>query len=288
MKPTTKNILEYSFCIENARFTLLYDTGFVSSLSTVPKPQERTLFHFHEYCELVYCTGATELSTPDFTTHHSAGDVIIIPPKTLHKIKTSGKNIVVSFALKNQPCKTDLDLFNRLNRLLLKISSFKATDSFSKTVLRFDINSPDTVVGDKLSMSLLFHQLVTHIIKAATPSPDGLDKACAYDSDESRIYKLNMIICTCYHQDITMQYVANKLSISVRQLSRVIKSSYNCTFREVITRFRMQEAIELLKIPDYSISAIASDVGYNSTKGFETAFKKYYNVVPTKYRKRNS
>ncbi len=289
MDTCARNVVEYSVCIENVRFTLLYDTGFVNSLSTVPKPKERTLFHFHEYYELVYCPTPVEFSTPDFTKEYSMGQVFVIPPKTLHRIKPVNRepfeSAVISFAVKKLAHTCDVNLFNIVQQVFSNVCSFKADEKYLKLIARFDINHSDTVVGDTLTMSLLFHQIITHIIKSATPYSLSVGKASVYDSDTSRTYKLNMLICTCYHQNITMEYVAKKLNISTRQLCRIIKSSYNCSFRDIITRFRMQEALQLLKNPEYSIAAIGFDVGYNSTKGFENAFKKYYGVVPSQYRK---
>ena len=51
---------------------------------------------------------------------------------------------------------------------------------------------------------------------------------------------------------------------------------------------RMEEAAKLLKKSDMSIAQIAKNVGYESQSRFTTAFKDYYGMLPTEYRKNNT
>ena len=57
------------------------------------------------------------------------------------------------------------------------------------------------------------------------------------------------------------------------------------TFKEYLTRFRLQKAVELLgSVEKPTVTDTAMRVGFSDTRRFILACKKYYGMTPAEYR----
>ena len=83
----------------------------------------------------------------------------------------------------------------------------------------------------------------------------------------------------------TLQSTADYANYSPIYLSRLFKEKTGMNFINYIIQERMQCAVELLRKPGCSISYISEAVGYCNEKNFSRAFKKYFGVTPSEYRK---
>lgn len=90
-----------------------------------------------------------------------------------------------------------------------------------------------------------------------------------------------------YQQDLTVQSVAEHLSINRGYLHRIFKELIELSPQEYIKKIRMERSTELLTHTDYSISKIANSVGYADPLNFSKAFSLYYAIAPTVYRKQH-
>ncbi|MCQ2400743.1 MAG: AraC family transcriptional regulator [Lachnospiraceae bacterium] len=88
-----------------------------------------------------------------------------------------------------------------------------------------------------------------------------------------------------YAKQISEDDLAELLHISRRQLVRVLKESYGKSFRERLLETRMEHASWLLKTTGEKTNEIAGHVGYASEAAFYRAFKSYYGMTPSEYRK---
>ncbi len=88
--------------------------------------------------------------------------------------------------------------------------------------------------------------------------------------------------------DISLQSLAEKLSVTPHLLSKVLNERLNQNFAEFINSYRIEEAKRILKSPKgarQKIEALSFEVGFNSRVAFYRAFKKYTNITPTQYKK---
>lgn len=86
---------------------------------------------------------------------------------------------------------------------------------------------------------------------------------------------------------LTIQELANQIEMPVRDLSLLINHHLNQHFFDFVNEYRIQRAMKILKDPtkkELTILEILYEVGFNSKSSFNTAFKKYTNLTPTKYR----
>jgi AraC-like DNA-binding protein len=89
-------------------------------------------------------------------------------------------------------------------------------------------------------------------------------------------------------KDLSLELVAKELNTNREYLSRAI-SEQNIRFNDLINKYRVQEAIQILSDKNnrssrYSLSAIASEVGFNSNSVFIDAFRKQTGMNPAQFR----
>ena len=90
---------------------------------------------------------------------------------------------------------------------------------------------------------------------------------------------------------LTLFELADGLNMPSIELSLFLNKSLNKNFFDFVNEYRIKKAMEILKETskkEYTILEILYEVGFNSKSSFNTAFKKYTNLTPTKYRLNNS
>lgn len=88
-------------------------------------------------------------------------------------------------------------------------------------------------------------------------------------------------------QDLTLQQLADGLSINNKYLSQVINERSGKHFMDFVNEYRVNRAKEILLKPSYkhyTIVAIAQEVGFKSRSAFYAAFKKFTGQTPSEYR----
>lgn len=88
------------------------------------------------------------------------------------------------------------------------------------------------------------------------------------------------------YQNLSLEDLSQKLGLSPRQTERFLQSHYNKNFLQKKTEARMSAAAIQLTNTDKKVTEISENLGYASIEHFSTAFKKYYQLSPTQYRKR--
>jgi AraC-like DNA-binding protein len=86
---------------------------------------------------------------------------------------------------------------------------------------------------------------------------------------------------------LTVQKLAEKLSISTPHLSQTINEQLGQTFSDFLNSYRVEEAKKRLLDPAFrhlSVLGIAEDVGFNSKSSFNSVFKKHTNTTPSEFR----
>ncbi|MFD3394416.1 hypothetical protein U0R10_07280 [Aquirufa sp. OSTEICH-129V] len=86
---------------------------------------------------------------------------------------------------------------------------------------------------------------------------------------------------------LVQEHVANRLQISVRELSRTISYVYGLSFPDFINTWRIQYLVEKRKSNDawrsYSLEVLAESGGFGSRQGLSNATNRLYQTSPGKY-----
>ncbi|SEL38892.1 transcriptional regulator, AraC family [Aquimarina amphilecti] len=106
-----------------------------------------------------------------------------------------------------------------------------------------------------------------------------LKEKLLYLLNEEKIYKQN---------NITLQVLSELMDTTRHNTSQIINEHFNLNFFELINKYRIEEAKELLKgekHKNFNIIDIAYEVGFNNKVTFNKSFKKYNQVTPSEYLK---
>ena len=104
--------------------------------------------------------------------------------------------------------------------------------------------------------------------------------------ENSRIVRDAMnYISAHFSEAVTLQDVAEHLHLNPSYFSRIFKRSSGSTFKEYLTKVRVEEAKRLLRNTDYSLLDIAIGVGFDNQSYFTSVFKRLTGLTPKQYRK---
>src|SRR5215213_5629524 len=89
-----------------------------------------------------------------------------------------------------------------------------------------------------------------------------------------------------YASDLSLDDIARRVASSRRQLQRAYSEIGNTTFREHLTRVRMERASMMLSDRGLTVREVARRVGYRQPAQFAKAFRRHIGVAPSDYRLR--
>ncbi|MEZ0292927.1 MAG: helix-turn-helix transcriptional regulator [Solirubrobacteraceae bacterium] len=98
----------------------------------------------------------------------------------------------------------------------------------------------------------------------------------------------NAIVAHEYQDDLSLDDIARRVASSRRQLQRAFSEVGNTTFRDQLTRVRMDRAGELLAHRGLTIREVAQRVGYRQPAQFAKAFRRHHGVAPSEFRARRA
>lgn len=135
---------------------------------------------------------------------------------------------------------------------------------------------------DKQYAKILINSLVYTITKSGEKLLSALGnnlKSYKIVSNAAKIINENSTT------DITLECVANDLSISPQYLSYIFKQNLGINFSEYLTNIRLDNAAKLITETDKSITEICFEVGYRNFSHFSRSFKKKFGISPSLFSK---
>ena len=101
---------------------------------------------------------------------------------------------------------------------------------------------------------------------------------------QDTVWRVKAYIDGSYHEDLSLQTVADRFGIDKYQLCRAFKKAFGVNYWTHVMKVRMEKAAELLAGTDWKNSRIAEHTGFLDESHFSRAFKKYYGMTPKAYR----
>jgi AraC family transcriptional regulator of adaptative response / methylphosphotriester-DNA alkyltransferase methyltransferase len=87
-----------------------------------------------------------------------------------------------------------------------------------------------------------------------------------------------------YGSELSLDEIARRVASSRRQLQRAYAEIGHTTFRDHLTRVRMDKAAELLTTRGMTVREVAHRVGYRQPAQFAKAFRRHLGVAPSDFR----
>ncbi len=100
----------------------------------------------------------------------------------------------------------------------------------------------------------------------------------------SLLEEANAIVAREYASDLALDDIARRVASSRRQLQRAYAEIGRTTFRDHLTRVRMDRAAEMLASRGLTVREVAHRVGYRQPAQFAKAFRRHQGVAPSDFR----
>lgn len=273
---------EQTVQLENVAVTVFMNAVLPRVLSPEQENWAKMMLHEHAHWEIFGCIdGELIVQFAEITLKLMPGDVLLIRPHVQHMSTTvGGERISLPFYFQHKAVSCHYDLFSRINSFIGDVPYLHLHDKPDVSqklaqTMEAGIRLPPPCACVKMAEILL--ELCGQTVQTAG---DVLE-----NSDIGRLEKLDQICSEFFMYPLTVEYVASKLFIRVRQLERIVKARYGATFREIITARRMRAAEQLLRHTDQGVAEIAERIGYTSKESFLSAFRTHKGMTPTAYRK---
>lgn len=255
----------------------------------------RSVQHQHFGHEFHYLfEGSCSLSCDSQTYQLREGDAVLIPRGVYHRFFNQSRNIRklnIEFESlensKNAHHPKEVLICDALARSDIQfIDVLTSSNQFlyaSLSLISATLNSEmDTFIFQELlraqitfALTYLFSEL-TKQIHSVSASPNA---------DITRHDIIDNFFNTQYENN-SFENLTRKLSLSHRQLGRIVQQSYGKSLREKRNEIRLENAMDLLQNTQKSIADIADTLGYSSPSSFSSFFKKQTGMAPSKIRRK--
>ena len=155
----------------------------------------------------------------------------------------------------------------------------EALGNFIRTIVK-DAERLDESKASQLHVISQLFELM-HQLNALSPK---LDQETISPSQKLYREAKHLIDIGYNSQDISIQYIADKLGVHRSYLSSIFKDFHKISPKEYLLEVRMKRAKELLETTNQPIKIIAYSVGYLDPLHFSKAFRQYYDCSPSQYR----
>ncbi len=102
--------------------------------------------------------------------------------------------------------------------------------------------------------------------------------------EDEEILKAQAFIEQNYHNEISVEQIAEQIHMSRRNFIRRFKKATQNTPLEYMQRVKVEAAKKALERSTKNISSLMYDVGYNDAKTFRNVFKRFTGLTPQEYR----
>jgi len=140
--------------------------------------------------------------------------------------------------------------------------------------LNLSINNFDNRFNDLRDFGHYFTNILT-----ALSSKEG-----ANPNLHPHIRKVLAFIDRDYANDLTLDQIADDLNLTNAYLSRLFKAEVGITFKQYLTKYRLDFIKDQLSTTSLTVQEIASNSGYQSANQLTRIFKKYEQITPRDYR----
>ena len=257
-------------------------------------------YHSHAFLEVVYVLQGSFIHYIKGSPRAlSAGDILILSPKTEHAISVFSDDVVV-LNLMVRVSAFETTFFSTLKEddILSRFFSHTLYHSPTHPFLLFRTGDDpqlescaDRIYAENLSRyryrdrmlnALIYEFFVTllnhHESHVIVPDEDRPD------ADDNLIFILKYM--QEHYKTVTLGELSDFFHYSERQLQRIIKNGTGLSFSENLQELKMKKAGRLLTNSTWTVTEIAEELGYQNDTSFRYGFKKYYNMTPAAFREK--
>lgn len=233
--------------------------------------------HLHDAVEVFFFTqGSSTVLCGNERFRLGAGDVFVAFPNRIHGYEYSedirGYLLII-------PMKPYLQAYRKILMNQLPERPYLSAGNWEESGLRelLELAYRDRKKTPEQVMQGYLQVIVGKLLSLLT-----LTQAPAEGDDVLK--RVLMYLNTHYTSPVSRQELAQALGYNESYISHVFAGTMKTTIPEYIGSLRVQDAARLLKQTDYSVTQIASELGFGSIRNFNRVFLKQTGLSPKEYR----
>ncbi len=257
---------------------------------------DHILNHAHDCFEIVFVVkGSINIQCNAFQYTLNEGDIYIINVKEMHSMTAiESDNLVMIFQFDPYAL---LNVFAKLDYYWFVCGSTHTTEKELLDVLKLrtflseiylSVNAEDDFNPN--SVKRTFYALVSHLadnFQNFFLTPSGYRKRCSILNDtimQERFFLIQEYININFNKKITLEDVANHLSLSTYYLSHIVKDFLGISFSDLVNIIRLEHSEHLLVYSNMPIHQISYECGFSAVRYYEKNFIKWFKMKPSAYR----
>lgn len=251
-------------------------------------------WHWHTEFEFVYVeTGTVYFGISDKQFALSEGQGVFINSKILHRYFSQGKAIVPNFVLMPYFIAAQDSLIYQKYVLPIMASPMDY-QIFSQDIpwqaqalsLMREITAAQEKASDVELVNSYLIQKIWHILYQNTDVEHMGKKENYSASSQARLQLMMQYIHQDFAYNISLSDIADQAKVSKSTALNLFQRYLGISPVTYLINYRLQEAAKLLASTEKKVTVISKDTGFDSVDYFCKAFKKYYKLTPTEYRKK--
>ncbi len=235
--------------------------------------------HWHDRMELLYISqGKIHL---DHGVDHliaSEGELVIIPPKVLHKGYTLNDSVeytvlmfdVRYFYNETELCKSLLPAILDGRAVFHPITKHKETIQCVKKLCINKTNETLETIGEIYQLLFLLYKNALFELRKEPANADS-KKIINFIEDNAS-------------NDLNIEILSKRFGYTPAHLCRKFKKSTGLSPMNYLKIYRLETAHNMLKNDTSSIGDIAAECGFSDANYFTRCFKKHFGISPMQYR----
>lgn len=233
--------------------------------------------HLHEAVEIFFFTrGSSTVLCGSERFRLGAGDVFVAFPNRIHGYEHSENIEGYIFII---PVKPYLQPYRSVLMNQLPEKPFLSAEQWQNTGL---LPLLELAYRDRKQASQQVMQGYLQVIVGKLLSLLSLTQAPAEGDDALK--QVLMYLNTHYTANVSRGELARELGYSESYISHLFTGTMRTTIPEYVSSLRVQDAERLLLQTDYSVTQIASELGFGSIRSFNRVFLKQTGFSPKEYR----
>ena len=251
-------------------------------------------WHWHTEFEFVYVeTGTVYFGISDKQFALSEGQGVFINSKILHRYFSQGNAIVPNFVLMPYFIAAQDSLIYQ--KYVLPIMSspmdyqiFSSDIPWQAQVLSLmrEMMAAQENASDVELVNSYLIQKIWHILYQNTDVEHMGKKENYSASSQARLQLMMQYIHQKFAYNISLSDIADQAKVSKSTALNLFQRYLGISPVTYLINYRLQEAAKLLASTEKKVTVISKDTGFDSVDYFCKAFKKYYKLTPTEYRKK--
>lgn len=251
-------------------------------------------WHWHTEFEFVYVeTGTVCFGISDKQFALSEGQGVFINSKILHRYFSQGKAIVPNFVLMPYFIAAQDSLIYQKYVLPIMASPMDY-QIFSSDIpwqaqalsLMREMMAAQEKASDVELVSSYLIQKIWHILYQNTDVEHMGKKENYSASSQARLQLMMQYIHQKFAYNISLSDIADQAKVSKSTALNLFQRYLGISPVTYLINYRLQEAAKLLASTEKKVTVISKDTGFDNVDYFCKAFKKYYKLTPTEYRKK--